>query len=182
MRFSKALVVAALLLNTTLASAAFVVSNPNGGDGFVEGNNQKFTLFGANNGTQNVDFVNLTTYTDTFKKDSELTFDFSYFTQDTDGSNTDKAGFVINDLFTQLSLDDLAQFETVNGSITLSLLAGDVFGFYVDATDGLFGRGVLSVDVTKIKTGDAPSAVPVPAAGWLFLSAFTGFGLLRRKS
>ena len=47
---TKAILLVSMLLNTTIASAAFVTNNTNGGDGFVEGAFPTFTLAGANNG------------------------------------------------------------------------------------------------------------------------------------
>lgn len=173
-RITKVLIVASMLLNTTLASAAFVVNNPNGGDGFVTGSFPTFTLAGADNSLdEDNQVVNLTTYTDTFLSDTSISFNWSYTTEDDDGSAFDKAGYLINNVFTQLSTDNLPQFGSINGTVMVSLLAGDVFGWYIDATDGVAGRGLLSVNAN-------PSAVPVPAALPLLASAFCAFGIARR--
>ena len=186
MKVTKVLIVVSMLLNTTIASAAFVLNNPNGGNGFVVDAFPSFTLVGSDFEDEGIDVddgdigeleVNLTTYTDTAVADATINFDFLYFTEDIDGSNPDPAGYVINNVFTQLSPVDLAQFGEAFGSAMFSVMAGDIFGWYVDATDGILGRGILSVDVNT-----APSAVPLPAASWLLLSAFAGFGLMRKKS
>lgn len=170
-----------MLLNTSIASAAFVVNNVHGGDGFVTGAFPTFTLTGADNAMSELnesgdDDISLTTYTDTFLTETSISFDWVYTTQDVDGSELDKAGYLINNVFTQLSTNDLPQFGSISGSVMVSLIAGDTFGWYIDATDAAAGSASLSIS--------SPSAVPVPAALPLMASALGlfGFGAMRRKA
>ena len=88
----------------------------------------------------------------------------------------DKAGYVLNDIFTQLSPNNLLFNETASGLVSLSIMSGDVFGWYVDSSDGVAGRGFLSVDAVT-----TPSAVPVPAALPLMASALGAFCIARRR-
>ena len=59
------------------------------------------------------------------------------------------------------------------GAVIDSLTSGDLrVGLHVQAIAGDYSDSFLNV---------APSAVPLPAAGWLFLSAVAGFGALSRR-
>ena len=171
-QIAKVLIVVSMLLNTAIASAAFVTTNSAGANGFVTGAFPTFTLAGTDKEVDD-DSVTLTTYTDTFLSDTTISFDWVYLTNDEDGSIYDKAGYVLNDTYTQLSPDNLFTFGTANGTVMLSLVAGDTFGWYIDATDGLAGRAFLDV---------SPSAVPVPAALPLMASALGAFGVARRRN
>lgn len=55
---------------------------------------------------------------------------------------------------------------------------GDVEGSYLSLAAGAMAAGDLG---NPGKTSFAPTAVPIPAAVWLFLSALTGFGILGRR-
>ena len=189
MKFTKSLLVAAMLLNTTMASAAFVVTNtmspfPNydmGANGFVINDFPTFTLVGSN-GTDlfgRPEAGWLTTYTDTFASDTTINFDYTIFTNDDGGFLYDQAGYLVNDTFTQLSpLYDPSFFRgPISGSVMVSVLAGELFGFYARSSDNSAGPIILRVDAET-----SPSAVPVPAALPLMASALGIFGLARRRN
>ena len=169
---SKVLLVASMLLNTSIASAAFVVNNSNGGNGFVIDSFPEFILVGSNNNVSE----NFVTYSDIFLTYTQLSFDWLYTTNDVSGSVFDQAGYFINDKFTLLSPFDLPKTGTAIGSVSISILTGEVFGWYVNSTDGFLGTGTLQVT--------SPSAVPVPSALPLMFSVLGIFGLarLRKKS
>ena len=59
----------------------------------------------------------------------------------------------------------------------VSVLSGDVFGFYIRSLDGILGRAYLDIDAEL-----SPSAVPVPAALPLMASALGIFGIARRRN
>ena len=191
MKYTKSLLVAAMLLNTTMASAAFVVTNsmlpfPNddlGATGFVIGDFPSFTLVGSNNSRLAVTGIRpeagwLTTYTDTFASDATVNFDYTISTNDDGGFGFDRAGYLVNNTFIQLS-PDYSDFlpEPVSGSVMISVLAGERFGFYTRSNDDTSGAIFLRVDAEL-----SPSAVPVPAALPLMASALGVFGIARRRN
>ena len=145
------------------SAATFTLNSSNGGDGSVTLFPGGFNLFGSNNGVGEVGNPSLTTYLATATATATLTYKWSYGTEDIDGPEFDWAGYVLNDVFTQLTNDDgpLSQ----NGVVTFTVLAGQNYGFYVDSFDSLFGRAHIAVNET-----------PLPATLLLFAS---GLGLLR---
>ena len=189
MKFTKSLLLAAMLLNTTMASAAFVTTNtmnepPNddlGADGYVSGNFPSFTIVGANNGGGMYgDPIGgwLTTFADTFTSDTTVNFNYFISTSDVGGWGYDSAGYFLNNIFTQLTPSHSDFFPPpVSGSVTVSVLAGDLFGWYARSNDGTSGRINMSVDAEL-----SPSAVPVPAALPLMASALGAFGIARRRN
>ena len=80
------------------------------------------------------------------------------------------AGYLLNGTSVQFGTVPSVVFAP----LMVPVLAGDVFGFYVESFDGLFEPGILT-----ITNFSAP--VPVPAALWLFGSALLGLGALRRR-
>lgn len=108
--------------------------------------------------------------------DGVVSFDWFYTTTDIDGSTFDPFGWILNGIFTQLSVNEL--FGTQSGLTTFNVLAGDIFGFSQRATDSDLGSAF-----TRISNFSAPAVVPIPAAAWLFGSALLGFfGFSRKKS
>lgn len=149
------------------ARAAFVLQNLNA-DGFVNGAFPgDFTLTGGNNlsGQSGV-----TTYTQLFDVPTAVTFSWSYVTADLTGF--DDAGYVVNLLGFVLA----AQSGDSGGPITVMVGAGDTFGWFVNTTDNLFGRGSLTV--TDIST----VAVPAPGALAMFGIGLLGLVAARRRS
>jgi hypothetical protein len=141
---------------------AFTLVNTAGGDGYVEtlDSEYTFTLHGGGDGVRE----NTTQYTEIAKASRKLFFDYHYTT--TDGAAVDPAGYMLNGAKVQLSSDFAASSDIQAGRIGISVVTGDVYGFYVYTTDGIAGRGVLSV---------LAAAVPEPST-WAMLVA--GFGLV----
>ena len=116
-----------------------------------------------------------TTFTIAALGDGLVSFDWDYSTTDSLGPTFDPFGYLLNGAFTQLTNDGGANAQS--GSTAFAVLAGDVFGFDQQATDSCCGPGV-----TTISGFSAPSAIPVPAAVWLFGSGLLGLvGIARRK-
>ena len=180
----KVLLVATMLFNTTIASAAYVVTNSNSGaftPGSVFDSIPNFTLASSYNAS--APSPNTVTYTDTFLSDTTLSFDWQYGTLDSRGTTFDKAGYVLNNTFTQLSKDGQpGSFNTAqSGSVLISIMANDIFGWYIDSEDSRFGKATLTVTNYSATPSESPSAVPVPAALPLMASALVAFGISRRN-
>ena len=195
MKLTKSLLVAAMLLNTTMASAAFVVTNTKfeapydqfgGANGDVYGSFPSFTLMGSNSWDNLSNWYGhpvggyITTYTDTFAIDTTVKFNYTAGTNDSGGFHYDQVGYLVNDTFTKLSPSPyFSEFfpEPVSGSVMVSVLAGQRFGFYARSNDNSAGAIYLRVNAEL-----SPSAVPVPTALPLMASALGIFGLARRRN
>ena len=168
-----------MLLNTSIANAAYVVTNSQTGD-FTPGSffsPLPSLVLASSNGASSPS-PNVVTYTDTFLSDTTLSFDWAYAIIDSRGSTFDKAGYVLNNTFTQLSTDGQLGSNTIqSGSVLISIMANDIFGWYIDSVDSLDGFAALKVT----NYSAAPSAVPVPAALPLMASALVAFGISRRS-
>jgi hypothetical protein len=169
----KSMLVAAMTIGLAIGVAGsasadvFVLNNDLGGDGFVNTVPGGFDLFGGDNGVAH----NNTTYLAVAGVNETLVFDWSYITHDVNGSAFDPAGFVLNGVFTQLSTNNTnGQPNQINsnGVLTLVVLAGQNYGFYVNTTDGILGRG--EIDVTT-------AGVPEPATWAMMLLGFVGLGM-----
>jgi hypothetical protein len=178
----KVLLVATMLLNTSIVSAAYVVTNSQDGNftpgfdaGYVSGSTPSFILVGSDGILY--PFTNVVTYTDTFLSDTTLSFDWEYTSRDTRGTTFDKAGYVVNNTFTQLSTDGQPANIIQSGTVLISIMANDIFGWYINSTDSEGEKATL--DVTNYSA--TPSAVPVPAALPLMASALVAFGISRRS-
>jgi hypothetical protein len=145
----------------TPASAAFTLTNSQGGDGFVVVISPTvFTLYSNNDGIDN----NVTGYTTLAEAAATISGKWRFYTFDVDGSSFDPGGFVVNGVLTQLTSNGIARPAFQTGTFNFSVNAGDTYGFFVRSTDGALGRGVMTI-----------GAVPEPAS-WAMLIA--GFGLV----
>lgn len=171
--------VAALSLGVTEASAVTFVFDTNGGDGTGVDNGPTgafdfaVTLVSNNDGTDDI----FTTGTAVADAPSLIEGSWQYSTNDTDGSSFDPFGYFIDSVFVnlvQLSVDGVAAPSFQNGTFSFIVNAGQSFGFYILATDGIEGSA------TGVALGNI-SAVPLPAGGLLLIGAIGGLVVLRRR-
>ncbi len=165
MRSAKLFISSVLFSASLLAPAmadTFTLNNNDFGDGYVTPlTNGGFDLFGSDNGSGE----NLTSYLATASANETLTFRYAYTTNDCCGSAYDPAGYVLNDVYTQLSIDSALSIGS-SGLITFSVSAGQDYGFYVYTTDGVLGRGDIAVR----------SGVPELSTWAMMMIGFAGFG------
>jgi hypothetical protein len=160
------------VLSAAAAVAAFIAV-PAGAVGFINtlGGDGTFAFgpapyFATITGSDDDINDNIAQYTEIVPVSMIYDFIWKYTTLDLDGSAFDPAGYVLNGIYTQLTVDDLPFGSMQSGGFSLSLDAGDEFGFYVETTDGVLGPGVLSFGI---------GVIPEPAT-WAML--ITGFGLV----
>ncbi|MBB6226869.1 hypothetical protein FHS79_001031 [Polymorphobacter multimanifer] len=139
------------------------------GDGSLEFlNASTFRIIGSDNGAASYatyEFVALT--------DFSISTVFRYGSVDSGGPAFDPAGYFINDQRTQLSDNDGPRGVFQVGTVDFSVLAGDGYGFYVYSSDGLLGRGKLTV-----------GALPEPGSWALMIAGFglVGASMRRRRA
>ena len=144
-------------------------------DGSVDTTNapNDITITGPNNG-QVPSFIN---YTISAPSSGTVSFDWLYNTIDSPGG--DSFGYLINGVQTQLT-DDQATLPS--GSSSISVVSGDIFGFYVASTDGDFGAGIATVSNFSGPGSPGSTDVPAPAAVLGVLAAFGWSRKLRRRT
>jgi hypothetical protein len=151
---------------SSAANAAWTFSDVNGGAS-ISGSYPSFTITGSDN-DQGPDSAR---YTQTFASATTLTFSWSYATEDCCGAFWDPAGFILNGVETQLSVNG-GVGEGSYGTATVNIAAGDTFGWYVDSPDSIEGSGILSVNV---------STVPEPTNVLLMLAGVGALAAVRRR-
>jgi hypothetical protein len=138
--------------------ANWTLTNTNGGDGYVDvtGAPANIQLFGANNGT-GFGFDNYTVYDITIPIDGNLSFDWDWESFDAYGPYWDPFGYVVDNVFYQLS-DGYGPAQQ-NGSVSINVTAGSMFAFSIFTPDG--GDGT-SASITNAFLFTSP-AFPVVA-------------------
>jgi hypothetical protein len=163
------------------ASAAYVFSNDGSGDGSISGSYPTFTITGSNNGSGLEDTA---FYLQHFTASEVVTFTWHYASADTGGTNFDPAGWILNNVETQLSVNgDPGTLSS--GTTSVNVLAGDTFGFYVYSQDSSFGAGMLAVNQDlppPPPPPPPPPAIPEPANGALMMAGLAAlFAAVRRR-
>jgi hypothetical protein len=92
-----------------------------------------------------------------------VSFDWAFSTDDW-LPGFDPFGYLLNGAFTQLTIDDSSL--TQSGSVSFSVLAGDVFGFRQNSSDSIFGRA--STTISNFTAPAVPGPLPLLGAGAAF--------------
>jgi len=99
--------------------------------------------------------------------DGTVTFDWSYHNDDDWGPDWDPAGYFHNGFITQLSQDGGPDDQNRAG-VTIDVLAGEEFGFYVSTDD--FDECGSAAEITNF------SLVPAPASDGIYLTSGPALG------
>ena len=166
------------LMTAGQAHAAFVdaydvdnwTSNVNGGAIDTSGAPNTVVLTSSDNGGGNLN----QDFTVTAVANGTVSFDWSYATNDGDGSIYDPFGFLYNGVFTQLTTNGVF---SESGSFVFTVFAGDIFGFRANSVDSIFGAAT-----TTISNFNGPSQVPLPGAIWLIGAPLMGLLGKKRKA
>ena len=160
------------------ATDAYVFSNDGPGDGSIVGTYPAFTITGSNNGAGE----DWAFYLQTFTASENVTFTWQYASNDTGGTNYDPAGWILDNVETQLSVDG-DPGTTSSGSKTVLVLKGDTFGFYVYSQDSMFGAGMLAINEDlATPPPPPPPAIPEPANAALMMAGLAAlFAAVRRR-
>lgn len=153
-----------------LADTFTLTNTPSNADGFVNLIPGGFNLFGADNSVGET----ATTYLATALSNQAFIVNWAYHTDDFPAF--DPAGYYLNGVRTQLTNN--VGSNNQSGPFLISVLAGDVYGFYVDSEDSGFGRA--NIQVTGFAAPEA-SEVPLPASLPLFAGGATLIALLGRR-
>jgi len=87
------------------------------------------------------------------------------------GAGAWNAGDTLEFMFTIQLLEAVTELEIDDYSIRYQSIAGVAYG-----SSGV--GGAIDIDFTP---GDRPPEVPIPAAGWLMLSALAGLGAVKAR-
>ena len=144
------------------------------GDGFINtgGAPASISLSSADDGSeksQNTDFTIAAPTAGT------VSFDWAFSTDDI-FAEYDPFGYLLNGAFTQLTINDSILFQS--GSVSFSVIAGDVFGFRQNSKDSNFDSG--STVISKFNgplAASGPASVPGPLP---LLGAGAAFGWSRQ--
>ena len=166
------------------ASAAYTFSNDNAAaDGSISGTYPQFTITGSDNGVGE----NTSSYTQTFASSEVVSFTWQYASLDSSGVGTyDPAGWVVThdgtSVETQLSID---ADPTSSGATSVTVAAGDTFGFYVSTIDSMYGPGMLAINedlVLPPPPPPPPPAIPEPQNAALMMAGLAAlFAAVRRR-
>ena len=143
------------------------------GDGFINtgGAPASISLSGADDYSdtdQNTDFTIAAPTAGT------VSFDWDYSTDD--DPEYDPYGYLLNGVFTQLTINNFDINQS--GSVSFSVLAGDVFGFRQNSADSLLGRASTTIsNFNGPLAASGPASVPGPLP---LLGAGAAFGWSRQ--
>jgi hypothetical protein len=119
------------------------------------------------------DVVSFFTFTAPAATDGKVSFDWDFdFLRETDLVRRESFGFILNDITHNLAGTSMGGAD-LSGSEIFSINKGDIFGFYSQTPDSLFGPASATISNFSV----AP--IPVPPALGLFLSAIGLLGWVR---
>lgn len=134
-------------------------------------------------------FASLTRFTITAGWAGTVRFDWSYETPDpgdpsatppVPGAFFDPAGYMLNG--TPVQLTDTAGADSQSGSFDFSVVAGDVFGFYVESIDNL--QGAAKFTITNFRAPlppPPPPGLPEPGSIALLALGLVGVAASRKR-
>lgn len=143
------------------------------GDGFINTGGAPASI--SLSGAENVSFTDQNTdFTIAAPTAGTVSFDWAFFTDDYPGA--DPFGYLLNGAFTQLTINDASL--TQSGSVSFSVLAGDVFGFRHKSLSSNFGRASTTIsNFNGPLAASGPASVPGPLP---LLGAGAAFGWSRQ--
>jgi len=147
---------AALAGGSVGAHAAYTFYNDDGGNGTLSGSYPAFTITGSDDASGNDDTA---FYVQTYAAATTIEFTWQYASNDTGGSVYDPAGWILDGVETQLSVDG-GPGTGSSGAFTVAVSAGQTFGWYVHSLDSTGGAGLLAVNEAL-----PPPPPPVPEPG-----------------
>jgi MYXO-CTERM domain-containing protein len=156
------------------AHAAFVFYNDDGGNGSISGSYPAFTITGSDDGSGNYDGA---FYVQTYAVAATVTFTWQYESFDTSGTVYDPAGWILNGVETQLSVNG-DPGTTSSGTFSWNVKAGDTFGWYVVSEDSIGGAGVLAVNQDL---PPPPPPIPEPQEAMLMLAGLAALFAAARR-
>ncbi len=107
----------------------------------------------------NVDEEGNTDYTITVPENGDIKFSWVFFSTDVDGASYDPGGYLLNGTFTELV--DTGGPPSQSGVMSVTVAAGDVFGFRVYTSDGALGAGILTISNFSPYRNTAPTLDPL---------------------
>ena len=115
----------------------------------------------------------ITSFLVTVATDATFEFYWGFLTLD-EGPSYDPFGYYLNGSLFQLTDDNADILQ--DGFESVALQAGDVFGFYIDSTDGCCGGSFAAISGDPV-VGD----VPEPGTGVLALAGLGALAAVRRR-
>ena len=151
------------------AHAAYTFYNDDGANGTLSGGYPVFTITGSDDGSGNEDTA---FYVQTYATATRISFTWQYASLDAGGSVYDPAGWILDGVETQLSVDG-GPGASSSGALTVSIGAGQTFGWYVHSFDSTGGAGLLAVGPVLPPPVSEPRDAALLLAGLATLAAAT---------
>ena len=165
------------------AHAGYTFHNDGAGGGSIAmgADALHFTITGADGGTDG----DIAYYTEIAPTSAFITFTWQYTTADSYGAVEDPGGYVIDDTLYTLSVNGEDPGTVDGGTITVQMVAGKTFGFFVDSIDSQGGAAMLAINQdlpAAPPPPPPPPAIPEPQNALLMMAGLaTLFAAVRRR-